>query len=107
MTWWAASLISNACIMAIEYMNRQAQGGWLEVLPQTAPFIILAQFCLFRAFNDAPHWMVAWLVFALGNNTMRVTLVYATGQPIASWPLILAGVAGMIASSYVLKQGLH
>ncbi len=106
MPWWVAGLISNACIMAIEYLNRQASGSWLEVLPQTAPFIILSQFCLFLAFNGAPHWMVAWLVFALGNSTMRVGLVYATGQPVGNWPLMLAGVMGMIASSYVLKLGL-
>lgn len=107
MTWWVASLISNACIMVVEYLNRHATGTFVEELPRSGPFIILAQYCLFRSFNGAPHWMVAWLVFALGNNIMRVALVHATGQPIGNWWMILLGIVGMIASSYAMKLGLH
>ena len=107
MTWWVASLVSNACIVMVEYLNRTAPPGDLvAALKNTWPLIAVAQVCLFYSFNGAPHLMIAWLVFALGNSTMRMGMVYTTGQPIGSWPLVLAGVTGMLACSYVLKLGL-
>lgn len=112
MTWWVASLFSNVVIITIEYLHRQVPAGttWLQLITAQPHMVMLylgAQALLFYAFSGAPHWMVAWLVFVMGNSTMRVAAVYATGQPIGSWPLVLAGVAGVLASSYVLKQGLH
>ncbi len=107
MSWWVASLISNVCIIVIEYLNREADGTFWDVLPRTALPIGIAQFCLFQSFNGAPHWMMAWVVFILGNATMRVVMVQVTGQPISSWSLILAGVAIILGGSFVLKQGLN
>lgn len=112
MTWWVASLFSNVVIIGIEYLHRSAPAGttWLELVtgrPYMIPLYLVAQALLFYAFSGAPNWMMAWLVFVMGNSTMRVATVYATGQPISSWPLVLAGVGGMLACSYVLKQGLN
>lgn len=107
MAWWVASLISNAAIIATEYLNRHHDGSWLEVLPKTLPLIILAQFCLFRAFNGAPHWMIAWAFFTVGNSFMRVGAVYLlAGQGVASWPNVGVGVSIMILGGFVIKRGL-
>ena len=106
--WWVvASLVSNVAINATEYLNRNAPGGWFSVLPQTALLIIIAQFCLFISFKDAPHWMTAWIVFALGNSTLRVAMVYfLAGHEIRHWPTILFGVATVLAGSFAVKAGL-
>ena len=107
MSWWVASLVSNVCIISTEYLNRTSTDGWVEVLPRTMPLIILAQFCIFRTFNGAPHWMLAWVVFAIGNAAMRVVVVQATGQPIGSWPLVLGGMVVMVGGGFILKLGLR
>lgn len=106
--WWVvASLMSNASIIVIEYLNREAQGGWATVLPQTAPLIIAAQFCLFFAFRDAPSWMLAWAVFSLGNSVMRVGAVHflARGE-IGSWNATIAGILVMTAGAFIVKTGI-
>lgn len=105
--WWVASLVSNLAIIATEYINRSARGSWLEVLPQTVPLIVLAQYCLFVNFNGAPHWMTAWAVFAVGNSIMRVAAVQtlAPGE-ISSWPHALSGILVMIVGAFLVKSGL-
>lgn len=106
--WWLASLISNAVIIATEYLNRHAIGGWGTVLPKTIPLIIIAQFCLFKAFNGAPHWMWAWAVFTVGNGFMRVGAVSMFGEDgIGSWPRVIVGVTGMAACALFMKTGLR
>lgn len=104
--WVLASLVSNVAIIATEYLNRHAEGGWLSVLPQTLPLIIVAQFCLFKAFNGANHWLWAWAVFTVGNSIMRVAAVHFTGSHVESWPVVLAGIAAMMGGAAVLKMGL-
>ena len=106
--WWVvASLLSNVAIIATEYINRHAPGGWLTILPQTLPLIIAAQFCLFVTFKGAPHWMAAWLVFALGNTFARVGTVYfLSNHEIKSWPIMLLGIATVLAGSFFVKSGL-
>ncbi len=106
MQWWVASLISNVAIILTEYLNRHATGGWTSVLPQTAPLIILAQFCLFRAFNDAPHWFTAWAVFTVGNSIMRVSAVGLFGEKVGNWPLAAASIAIMMGGAFILKTAL-
>lgn len=106
--WVVASLVSNVAIIFIEYQNRSATGGWLEVLPFTFIPIFVAQWCLFYSFNSAPHWLVAWLVFSIGNSVMRVGAVQVMADhEIQSWPLVLMGVSVMLGGALVLKMGLR
>ena len=107
--WWVvASLASNVAIIATEYLNRHAPGGWTSVLPQTLPLIIAAQFCLFVLFKGAPHWMIAWLVFAVGNSAMRVGAVYFfAGHEVRNWAFVLIGTAVILAGAFTLKAGLR
>lgn len=105
--WWLASLVANVAIIATEYLNRTAPGGWTSVLPQTAPLIIVAQWCLFVTWRDAPHWLVAWIGFAVGSSVMRLVAVrFAGDDEVENWPLVAACVAGMLACSYGLKRGI-
>lgn len=104
--WYLASLIANVAIIATEYLNRNATGGWTSVLPQTAPLIIVAQWCLFLAFNGAPHWLMAWAVFTIGNSLMRVATVGLTAGEIASYPHVLLGIVIMVGGAFLLKEGL-
>ena len=106
MTWWVASLISNLAIICTEYLNRTATGGWVTVLPQTAPLIIVAQFCLFRAFNGAPHWMLAWAVFTVGNSIMRVAAVGLFGDKVSNWPLASFAIGIMMGGAFLMKTAL-
>jgi hypothetical protein len=106
--WWvASSILSNVCIIATEYYNRAAVGGWETALPKTAPLILIAQFCLFYSFNTAPHWLVAWMVFTVGNSIMRVGAVrfFFAGE-VASWVTVCLGAATMLVGALVLKRGL-
>lgn len=108
MTWWMASLLSNVAIIMVEYINRTATGGFISVLPKTFLLIILAQFCLFRAFNGAPHWMIAWVVFAVGNSLMRVVSVnFMAGHEVANWYYTGGGCAVMMAGAYLVKSGMR
>ncbi len=108
MTWWIASLISNLAIICTEYLNRTSTGNWVSVLPYTFPLIILAQWCLFRSFNGAPNWMMAWMVFTVGNSIMRVAAINVmAGHEIASWPFAITGVSVMIGGAFLLKSGLN
>ena len=105
--WVLFSLFSNLAIIATEYINRTTVGGFGPAIVKTWPLIFAAQFCLFKSFNGAPHWMTAWVVFALGNAIMRVgaVQVFAIGE-ISSWPYVLSGIGVMIGGAFVLKLGL-
>ena len=107
LNWWTASLLSNACIIFVEYANRNAAGGWTTALPYTVIPIIMAQYCLFLTFNGAPHWLAAWMVFTVGNSIMRVAAIstWAPGE-VTDWRLVVAGVVGMITFALVTKEGL-
>ncbi len=105
--WMVWAVIANGAIQWVEYANRHyGDDGWVSLLPMTIPFIIVAQYGLFRAFHDAPHWMVAWAFFTIGNSLLRLVLVKLTGQPVESWPHVLAGVTVMMAGAYWMKEGL-
>lgn len=106
--WWIASLVSNVAIIYTEYINRSTAGGWEHALPKTLGPIILAQFCLYIAFNQAPHWLAAWAFFTIGNSLMRVVAVYFfdVGR-IGSWSHVLLGITVMLAGAFLLKEGLR
>ena len=105
--WWAYSLASNVSIIATEYFNRIATGGWLSVLPQTIPLIIVAQYCLYRTFNGASNWFAAWIVFSVGNSVMRIASVWWLAETeVSRWDLTTLGVAVMLLGSYIVKRGM-
>ncbi len=110
MTWVLWSLVANACIMFVEYTNRHTgTGTWLSVLPYTIGPIIVAQFGLYKAFSGAPHLMVAWLAFTLGNSVMRVSMVGFTGSTTGEhyhWA-IMPGIALMMAGAFIVKESLR
>lgn len=105
MPWWiAASLMANAAIISVEYLNR-TEPTLGSALVRTWPMIILAQVCLYFSWHHAPSLMVAWAVFALGNSMMRLAMVGCIlGEPMkTAWTL--AGIAAMVGGSYLVKLG--
>ncbi len=106
MSWWIFCIIANVAIIATEYQNRQAVGSWWSILPQTAPLIVVAQYALFRAFNEAPHWFLAWAVFTVGNSIMRVSAVGLMGEKVGSWPLAAAAIGIMMGGAFLMKTAL-
>lgn len=106
MAWWVASVISNVAIISTEYLNRNGTGGWVSVLPQTFPLIVVAQWCLYHTFNNAPHWFMAWAVFTIGNSAMRLAAVGVFGEKVGNWPLAISSVAIMICAALMMKTAL-
>ncbi len=106
MAWWVYCIIANVAIIATESLNVRASGSWVSVLPQTAPLILIAQFSLFKSFNEAPHWFLAWAVFTVGNSIMRVTAVGLFGEKVANWPLAFGAIAIMMGGAFLMKTAL-
>ncbi len=107
MPWYVASVLANAAIMGVEYINRAMPGGWLHALPYTALLIVVAQWSLYHAWSNAPHWLMAWVVFTLGNSALRVAMVYLlAGHEVGSWGHVLAGSTAMMAGAFIIKEGL-
>lgn len=102
-------MISNVAIIYVEFVNRTSPGSWIDALPRTAIPIILAQWCLWRAFSGAPHWMLGWAFFTVGNAVMRcgaIALIGTEADQVGNWWIVTAGVAGMILCSFIVKRGL-
>ena len=109
MPWWIASLIANAAVIGVEYLNHAGgYGSWHATLLRTGPLIVVAQWGLYRAFSGTDHWLAAWAVFTLGNAVMRLAGVgLLVGNQIGSWVYVTLGVAIMIGGSFILKEGLR
>lgn len=108
MPWYLACVAANAAIIATEYINRITPGGWQNALPKTVLLIVFAQWCLYVAWNGAPHWFSAWVVFSVGNSIMRVVAVQlGAGHEVVSWGHALAGIALMVGGALVVKMGLR
>lgn len=102
--FWAASIVANFAIIWCEYLNRTS-ADFSSALVRTWPFIILAQYCLWAAWNKAPSLMVAWAVFFVGSSLARVLMVTTVlGEPIRL-PWVVLGVSMMGAGSYAIKLG--
>lgn len=102
--FWAASIIANLAIIVCEYVNRTS-ADLPSALVRTWPLIVVAQVCLWAAWNGAPSLMVAWAVFFLGSSLARLLMVtLVLGEPIRL-SAVLLGVALMGAGSYVVKLG--
>lgn len=109
MPWWAASLLANVAVIAIEWINHAGgYGSWPRTLLRTGPLIVVAQWGLYRAFSTADHWLWAWAVFTIGNAVMRVAANgLLAGNQVGSWGHVMTGIAVMILGSLVLKGGLR
>lgn len=106
-SWILYSLAANGCIMMVEYLNRGARGPWISVLPYTIAFIVVAQYCLFRSFNGASHWLLASAMFSIGNSLARIVVVrFFAGGEIGNWWLVNLGIGAMLAGSFLVKGGL-
>jgi len=107
--WVFASLLSNICIMGVEYLNHAGgYGSWAQTLLRTGPLIIVAQWGLYHAFSHSKHWLTAWAVFTIGNAVMRAASVaFFAGNQVGSWGHVLIGIAVMIGGSLLLKGGLR
>lgn len=102
--FWAASIIANLAIIVCEYVNRTS-ADLPSALVRTWPLIVLAQVCLWAAWNGAPSLMIAWAVFFIGSSLARLLLVTTVlGEPIRL-AYVLAGVAIMGLGSFVVKLG--
>ena len=107
MPWYLTAVASSFCIMVVEYVNRGAEGSFWQTLPYTGVPILLAQWCLFNTWNGAPHWLTAWIVFAVGSSMMRVVAVHLFArQEVISWPIIMSGITVMLVGSQLVKEGL-
>lgn len=100
--WWILSIISNAAIITTEYMNR-IQPTQLEALRYTWLLILIAQTCLYYSYNGAPSLMGAWVMFTIGNSTMRLAMAGTIlGEPLKIHWALLACVL-MISGAYCIK----
>jgi hypothetical protein len=104
--WVLFSLMSNAAIQWVEYLNRTSTAaGFVQQLTWTWPLILVAQWGLFETWRGAPHVLAAWLVFTVGNCVMRLLMSrFILGESFQWWGLL--GVAGMMASAWVVKEAL-
>lgn len=102
--FWVASIVANVAIISCEYVNRTSV-DLSSALVRTWPLIIVAQVCLWAAWNGAPSLYVAWGIFFLGSSLARLTLVtMVLGEPVRL-PWIILGVGLMGVGSFVLKLG--
>ena len=105
--WWAAGIVANGAICAVEYFNRtQGATGWMGALRYTLPFIIIGQWALYRSWHGAPTMIVAWMFFTIGNNLVRLLSSYFLVGERFGWQVPL-GCAVMFAGSYLVKMGMR
>lgn len=104
MPWWLCGLMANAGIVMTEYLNRQNYGGtFLNTIPYTFAFIMIAQWGLYRSWSTAPTMMAAWAFFTAGNSAMRlVNSHFMVGEPMSSKQIGLVLV--MFLVSFLIKE---
>ena len=102
--WIATSVMANVAIIAVELLNR-TQPSLGDALWRTWPLIVIAQVGLYFTWHHAPHMMVAWVVFAVGNSLMRVAVTGGVlGEPMKlGW--VALGICLMFAASLAIKMG--
>jgi hypothetical protein len=102
--------MANMAIILTEYINSTTPGdNWFLALPKTIGLIIVAQFCLYHSFSNAPsNWMLAWATFTVGNSIMRLLFVYLVdNHGIDSWGRVVMGVSCILFGALFMKSGLH
>ena len=106
MPWWMSSILANALIMLIEYLNRTGNyANFFEAAKYTGLPIILAQWCLWGAWSGAPSLMVAWGFFFGGNVLIRYCMTFYIGET----PNLMVTVGTLVACAGVamIKWGTH
>jgi hypothetical protein len=106
MTWWAASLLANANIAIVEYLNRTGNySSFGEAVCRTGIFIVLAQYGLWRCWDGAPSFMLAWAFFTAGNLGLRLlSNQFLVGEGL-SWTAGM-GVVLVASGVHLVKLGL-
>ena len=104
MNWILASLMANVCIAVVELINRSGNyGSFASTLRYSFIFILIAQFGLYRSWSTAPSMLMAWLVFTVGNNVLRlISNHYFVGEPV-NWRQI-AIVCAMFGCAIAMKK---
>lgn len=100
--WWAASLVANATVIAIELINRH--GGYATFsssVLRTFPLIMFAQWMLYRSMSGAPSWLIAAAVFSFGTAAMRVAAAWGIGERVSLQAVL--GIAVMLGGMLVVK----
>lgn len=104
--WWAFAVLANLAVILQEWVFRSSP-TYAKALVVTLPFMVLANYCLYRTFSGASAWLLAWVVFTLGNSSMRVASVALTSQhEVRHWATVILGIAIMLCGAYLLKKGL-
>ena len=104
-TWWMASLLANVNIAVVEYMNRSGgYDGFWNTLVRTSPFILLAQYGLYKCWVGAPSFMLAWAFFTMGNLVLRLlSNHYMVGEGLSV--SAAAGVCLVVGGVALVKMG--
>lgn len=103
--WILYSIIANITIIYIEWSYRTSyHGNFVDGLPYMIVPILVAQFCLFNLFKGAPHYMIAWIVFTVGNSILRVTSNHYILKEDLSW-VGFVGVGTIILGALLVKEG--
>lgn len=103
--WWIfASLLANVSLISVEYFYR-SQADFAAAMSRAWPLIVLGQVGLYFAWHNAPHLLVAWAIFSIGNSLIRLAMVtFILGEP-TKIPWALAGISLMFVGGYVVKMG--
>jgi len=103
--WVLWSLLANVSALLVEYVNRKDMfGGFLAGLPYTIWPMVVIQVALYYSFKTAPTYMMAAMVFTVGNAVLRVVSNSMFVNEELNW-MIGLGVAGMVVSGIVVKVG--
>lgn len=105
MTWWMASILANVGIAVVEYLNRtQSYEGFHNAVMVTGPFILVAQYGLWRAWDGAPSFMLAWAFFTACNGLLRlISAQWFVGEGLNLTTMV--GVSVIYAGVYLIKVG--
>lgn len=100
-----ASILANVNIAVVEYLNRVGQyESFFEAICRTAPFVIIAQWGLWKCWDGAPSFMLAWAFFTGGNLALRlVSNQWLVGEGL-NWKSAL-GVAVVAGGVALVKVG--
>ena len=104
--WWVYGLVANVMFIGVEYFSRSHPTFWAAA-PFLLPCQVIGVYCLFHAWNGAPHWLTAWAIFTLGGTVLRTAAVASfAGSEVTNWPLALFCIGGILGFGQLLKSAL-
>lgn len=98
-----AVLVGTVCISRVEMLSR-TQDTFLSYGIQAAPYIFVAQFCLYTIFNRASNVMTAWISWTVAMAILRVANSHYVLNEGLDLRWTVAGVALMVCASLCIKQ---